>query len=192
MIGAGRTGELVARYLMGRGIGSLSIANRTEESARQLAVSCGGAVVPFWSIADELFKNDIVISTTASPAYILTEEMIAEKAREAGPKKIMVVDIAVPRDIDPAISKYENIILYDMDDLETVVRQNIEQRRGEIPHAEEIVEAQVAEYAKWFREREAFEKENVSGRQDYNRFPRKPAGARSGGGSEIGDSTSFS
>lgn len=153
LIGAGGTGELVAKYLIERGVGSLKIANRTEESAKELAIAYGGEVVSFGSIVDEFFKNDIVISATSSSDHIITKDMIAKKAEENRSKKIMVIDIAVPRDIDPAISIYDNIYLYDIDDLETVVKKNFEQRMNEIPHAEKIIDSQVAEYTKWFSEK---------------------------------------
>lgn len=159
LIGAGETGELVAKHLLGRGIASLKIANRTEAKAKELAQRYSADAVPFSSIAKEFVESDIVISATSSNGYILTEKDLSSlsfgKAQgkfRQGSKKIMAIDIAVPRDIDPKVGEIDNVFLYDMDDLKVVVEKNIELRQSEIVHAEKLVNSAMANFEKWLRE----------------------------------------
>ena len=152
LIGAGETGELVAKHLLERGVESITIANRTKANAQKLAEVYHAKVIDFEKLAEHFFENDIVISATAGNDYILTDDMLKKVIRKNPSKKTVVIDIAIPRDIDPKIANYENVFVYDMDDLKTVVDKNMEERRSEIPHAEKITAGAVADYEKWLRE----------------------------------------
>jgi glutamyl-tRNA reductase len=153
LIGAGETGDLVAKHLFERGISKLKIANRTRERADSLSKSLGAEVVSFDSIADEFFNNDIVISATASQDYVVTAKMLEGVAAQNKSKRVMAIDIAIPRDIEPEVSKLGNIFLYDMDDLKVVVDKNLQERNSEIPYAEKIIDRAVVNYQKWYKER---------------------------------------
>lgn len=152
LIGAGETGELVAKHLLERGVSSIKIANRTKANAQKLAEVYRAEVVDFERIAEHFFENDIVVSATAGNEYILTDEMLKNIVRKNPSKKTVAIDIAIPRDIDPKIANYENVFVYDIDDLKTVVDKNMEERRNEIPEAEKIILEAVADYEKWRRE----------------------------------------
>lgn len=151
LIGAGETGELVVKHLLDKGIGSLKIANRTRERAEELTKRYHADVVDFSDIARKFLESDMVISATGSPDYILTEEMLKKCRNGAGSKKIMVIDIAVPRDIEPRVAERDQVFLYDMDDLNVVVEKNIESRKGEVPYAEKIVNHAVSVFEKWLK-----------------------------------------
>lgn len=153
IIGAGETGELVAKNLIDRDIASVRIANRSAERAQELAKSCAGRVVAFDNLAEEFCASDVVISATSSPDHVLTREMIEPFAKDNPSKKIVAIDIAIPRDIDAAIAELNNIFAYDMDDLKTVVEKNMAERKREIPRAEKIVARMVGEYETWLKGR---------------------------------------
>lgn len=151
LIGAGETGEQVAKHLIDRGIASLTIANRTRANAERLAEVYAADVIDYEKIAENFFLKDIVISATAGTEYVLTREMVSPHREGNLSRRVVAIDIAIPRDIDPAIADYENVFVYDMDDLKTVVDKNLEERRRGIPRAEKIIESATGEYEKWMR-----------------------------------------
>lgn len=153
LIGAGETGRLVAKILMDRGITTLTVANRSKAKAQELADLYGGRAVDFDEISEQFFAHDIVISATASPDYVLTRESLKPYINSNAAKKVVAIDIAVPRDIDPELARCENVFCYDMDDLKTVVEKNVKNREAEIPRAEKIVADVVDEYETWFKTR---------------------------------------
>ena len=152
LIGAGETGKLIAKYLLDRGIYSLKIANRTKSKAEELAKTYNAQVVDFNSLTDEFFKNDIIISATSGTDYVLSNDMLKPLIEKNNSKKVMAIDIAVPRNIDPELSKFGNIFLYDIDDLNYVVETNLKDRENEIPVAEKIIETAVDDFDKWLKE----------------------------------------
>jgi len=149
IIGAGETSELVARALHDRGVATFLVANRRADRARSLAERFGGSVASFDELPGLLERADIVLASTASPHPIVgVEELEMVMAARRG-RPLLLVDIAVPRDIDPACGALEGVILRDIDDLEAVVRRTTSGREAEAARAEEIVEAEIVRFAEW-------------------------------------------
>jgi glutamyl-tRNA reductase len=148
LIGAGKMGELAARHLLSQGAGSLTITNRTEERARALAEAFGCDVLPFSRLRDETHKFDIVITSTGSQEVLFSrgdaDQIMAHRRR----RQIFVIDIAVPRDIDPEANDVEGFFLYDIDDLQSIAAANLADRAAEIAKAEAIVGAEVERFAR--------------------------------------------
>jgi glutamyl-tRNA reductase len=147
LIGAGKMSELSARYLLKSGATSVYVVNRTYEHAAELATELGGTAVPFEDRWQHLVSADIVISSTSCPHTILTREEAQVLSHQRQQKPLVLVDIALPRDIDPAAREVEGILLYDLDDLENVVKHNAGERETAAVEAEKIV----SEEAKGFR-----------------------------------------
>jgi glutamyl-tRNA reductase len=143
ILGAGKMSELAARHLVSSGASSILVANRTYEKACELANAFHGSAVPFQGLLEHLGRADIVISSTDSTGFLVTREQ-AERLLDARKQRPMFfVDIAVPRDIDPAVNELDNAFVYDIDDLEQVVAANRKQREREAVWAEGIVEQEV-------------------------------------------------
>ncbi|HEX5732679.1 MAG TPA: glutamyl-tRNA reductase [Blastocatellia bacterium] len=148
LVGAGEMGELAARNLMEAGAGKLVVTNRTEEKAEAVARQLGVKAISFDSFYDALPATDIVICSTGAPDYVIrpAETRAALKSRRKGP--VLFIDISVPRNIDPAVGQVDNTFLFDIDDLEAVVKTNIREREQEARSAETIIEAEVQLFAK--------------------------------------------
>ena len=162
VIGAGETGELAAKHFIERGALRITIANRSIEKARAMIERVNPEhivgsfnVIPLGALEDVLPSMDIIISATSAPDYVLTEPVMktALEARKSSDPVVMI-DIAVPRDIDPAIASLSNIFLKDIDDLRTIVDRNAERRRQEIPKAEAIIEEELARFLEWLSTQE--------------------------------------
>lgn len=149
LIGAGETIELAARHLKKSGLGRLVIANRTVENAHRLASDMGGYGISLSEIPSHLVEADILISSTASQAPILSlkEAEVAVKARKHRP--MFMVDIAVPRDVEPAVGNLPDVYLYTVDDLTEVIQENLRAREDAAGQAEELIEAQVDQFMGW-------------------------------------------
>lgn len=143
LIGAGKMSELAARHLRRSGARAIFVTNRTLARAEELAKELGGETVRFDELLSFISRADIVISSTGAPVYIIKKEHGARFLAERRNRPMFFIDIAVPRDIDPALNKLNNIFLYDIDDLQQVVEANLRQRRREALRAEEIVEREV-------------------------------------------------
>lgn len=139
LIGAGETIELAASYLNHRGIGRVIVANRTLARAQELASRYNGFALALAQIPDHLAEADIVISSTASPDAILHRDEVEAALAERRRKPIFMVDIAVPRDVDPAVSELEDVYLYTVDDLHNVIEENRAGRAQAAKEAEDIV-----------------------------------------------------
>jgi glutamyl-tRNA reductase len=149
VIGAGETSELVARALHERGVATFLVANRRADRARTLAERFGGAVASFDELPALLERADIVLASTSSPHHLVgVEELEVVMAARRG-RPLLLVDIAVPRDVDPACGSLEGVILRDIDDLEAVVRRTASGREAESARAEDIVEAEIVRFAEW-------------------------------------------
>ena len=155
LVGAGETIELVAKHLAGNGCNKMIVANRTKERALPLAEQFGAEVIGLPEIPQHLPKADIVISSTASPLPIIGKGMVesALKARRYQP--MLLVDIAVPRDIESQVSELNDVYLYTVDDLQSIVDSNIEQRKIEAIQAEAIVSEESAAFMSWARSLQA-------------------------------------
>jgi glutamyl-tRNA reductase len=143
VIGAGDTSEKTARALLSRGARNIVIASRSLESAEILAREFGGRAVPFENWATEFEKIDIAISSTSAPDHILDRARLEPlmKARQQHP--LLLIDIAVPRDIDPEVNFLENVYLYNIDDLQAIADGYLKQRKDEIARCEQIISEKV-------------------------------------------------
>ena len=139
IIGAGEMCELAARHLVGSNIGSIIVTNRTFEKALKLAEEFSGDAVTFDRFAQKLPEIDIIISSTGSPDFVVTAEMIKDAMKKRPSRPMFFIDIAVPRDIDPKGAEIENTYLYDIDDLKSVVEANKKEREKEAKKAWDIV-----------------------------------------------------
>ena len=148
LIGAGEMGELAARNLMEAGAGKLVVTNRTQEKAEAVARQLGVSAISFDSFYDALPATDIVICSTGASEYVIrpAETRAALKSRRKGP--VLFIDISVPRNIDPAVAQVDNTFLFDIDDLESVIKTNIREREQEARSAETIIESEVQLFAK--------------------------------------------
>jgi glutamyl-tRNA reductase len=146
LVGAGEMAELAAQHLASAGATRVLVANRTYETAQQLAVKFGGEAVEFDALEEQLASADIVICSTGAQSYVITREM-AERARQSRRNRpAFFIDISVPRNIDPAVAKLGNLFVFDIDDLESVVASNIREREREAERAELIVESEVMQF----------------------------------------------
>jgi len=151
LVGAGKMSELAARHLVRGGARATVLGGRTFARAEELAASLGGRAAPFESLRAELARSEIVISGTGAPGIVIRKEDV-EAARSGGRQRpLFLIDIAVPRDIDPAVAKLGGVFLYDMDDLKAVAEANLRERRKEAAAAEAIVDAEVKEFLGWHK-----------------------------------------
>ncbi|UXZ53049.1 glutamyl-tRNA reductase [Halomonas sp. 7T] len=150
LIGAGETIELVARHLHEAGVRQLTVANRTRERAEQVSSPLGGTAITLSEIPDALEFADIVISSTASPLPILGKGMVERALKKRRHRPVFMVDIAVPRDIEPEVGELADVFLYTVDDLEEVIEENRRHRQVAADQAESLIEHGVGH---WLHER---------------------------------------
>jgi glutamyl-tRNA reductase len=143
VIGAGETSEKTARALLSRGARSIIVANRSHDRAVALANELGGRAVPFGDWAAEFEKIDIVISSTAAPHHILDRAKLEPLMKARRHRPLLLIDIAVPRDIDPEVNFLENVYLYNIDDLQSIADDYLRQRQEEIVRCEAIIAEKV-------------------------------------------------
>lgn len=149
LIGAGETAELAARSLAEQGGCDLVVANRTLERGRDLAHAYGGRAVPLEELARVLPECDVVISSTGAGRPVLSAETVRETMRRRRQRPLLLIDIAVPRDIEPEAGRLDNVFLYDIDDLQTVVDANLRLRREEARKVEAMIDEQAREFEGW-------------------------------------------
>jgi glutamyl-tRNA reductase len=156
LLGAGEMAELAARHLISNGVRSVTVANRTYERGCELAREFNGVVakvtvraIRFEDFPKELVHTDIVICSTGAPNYVVTKADMQEILKERKQKPVFLIDISVPRNIDPAINELDNVYLYDIDDLQGVVDSNILERKKEAEKAERIIDEEVEKFQKW-------------------------------------------
>jgi glutamyl-tRNA reductase len=150
LIGAGETGELTAKHLVGRGIGNLFITNRTRSKAEELVSSLGGSVVEFDALHQKIPQVDIVISSVGTQEFVITKSELQRAMKERSHKPLFIIDIGVPRNFDPEANKIENVFLHDMDALSGIVDQNLEKRKSELPKVNAIILQELTEFYKWY------------------------------------------
>ncbi|MBN2437264.1 MAG: glutamyl-tRNA reductase [Deltaproteobacteria bacterium] len=150
LIGAGEMSELAARHLLRQGVERILIANRTYARAEEMAAAFQGTPTAFDRLSEVLPEVDIVIASTGAPGYVVTVEMVAAALRRRRNRLLFLIDIAVPRDIDPAAGEIDNVYLYNIDHLQDVVDANRETRLAEASKAEGIVAEEVALFDAWF------------------------------------------
>ena len=149
LIGAGKTAELAAFHFQENGVKNINVANRTLARAEELADKLGGKAYTLNQLDQVLVETDIVISATSSEEFVVTPEIIEPVAKKRRYKSIFLIDLAIPRDIDPAIDTTNGIFLYNLDDLQEIVQANLEKRRKEIPKSLKIINEFVVEFQKW-------------------------------------------
>ncbi len=151
LIGAGDTVELVARHLRENGIGRIIVANRTLERAHALVAPFDGYAITLEDIPAHLGEADIVIASTASPGVILEAGLVRSCLKQGRRRLMFMVDLAVPRDIDPAVADLEDVYLYTVDDLKEIIQENLSSRQAAAQQAEEIIDSQVEHFMGWLR-----------------------------------------
>jgi glutamyl-tRNA reductase len=142
--------ELAARHLINYGAAQILIANRTHVRAQQMAEEFHGRAVLLDEIEETLRDVDIVISSTGAPGYVITAGMVAAALRRRKNRLLFLIDIAVPRDIDPAAGALENVFLYNVDNLQDIVDENVRGRMQEAQKAEIIINEEVSRFDRWY------------------------------------------
>ncbi len=151
LIGAGEMAELAARHLMKNGVGSIVFLNRTYDRAVKLAQDFHGSAASFDELEEMLREADIIISSTGAPGHIISEAMISRALRRRKNRLLFLIDIAVPRDIDRAVGRIDNVYLYNIDDLQAVVDENVKERMKEAEKAERIISEELLHFSDWYK-----------------------------------------
>jgi glutamyl-tRNA reductase len=155
LIGAGETIELTARHLRQQKIGRLILANRTLDKAHQLAAQLNGYAIVLSAIPEHLAEADIVVSSTASPLPILGKGRVESAIKQRKHKPMLMIDLAVPRDIEPEVEQLGDVYLYTVDDLNNTIEENMRSRLEAAEKAEEIIDSQVEQFMAWLRSEDA-------------------------------------
>jgi glutamyl-tRNA reductase len=150
LVGAGKMSEVAARSLTARGA-QLFVVNRSPERAESLAAACGGTPRPLEALATELAEADVVISSTSKRDYVITYDLMQGVCKMRRFRPLFIIDIAVPRDVDPRVDSLRNVFLYDMDDLQKVSRENLTARERAVVDAERLIDLELDELERWAR-----------------------------------------
>jgi glutamyl-tRNA reductase len=151
LLGAGETGERTARALVSRGISDLRVTNRSAERAENLARLVAARTVPFDQWQEQCPEIDIVITSTSSDQPLLTRAILEPIIRERIDRPLFIIDIAVPRDVDPTVNELDGVYLYDIDSLQSIADESLALRRQQMVAAEEIIAQHVAEFSESIR-----------------------------------------
>ncbi len=151
LIGAGEMGELALEHLRRQGVAHIVIANRTLSRAVRLAERFGGQAVSLEELPEQLLGSDIIISSTGAGQFLLTQEQVKAAMRRRRQAILFLIDIAVPRDLDPRINDLENVYLYNIDDLKEVVEANVARRQEAAAQAERLVAAETLKFMEWLK-----------------------------------------
>ena len=149
LLGAGEMAELAARHLITSGVKEIIVANRTYERGCELAKEFNGRPVRFEEFLNEMVLTDIVICSTGAPAYVVMKSQMQKVMKERKQRSVFIIDISVPRNIDPEINDLDNVYLYNIDDLQGVVDTNVSERGKEAEKAEKIIEEEIETFLKW-------------------------------------------
>lgn len=149
LLGAGEMAELAAKHLISTGVKEVLVSNRTYERACELSEEFKGKPIRFEEFIQEMARTDIVICSTGAPTYILTKTQMQKVMRDRKQRQVFIIDISVPRNIDPEINDLDNVYLYNVDDLQGVVDSNLFERRKEAEKAEKIIEEEMDTFLKW-------------------------------------------
>ncbi|MCU7496066.1 MAG: glutamyl-tRNA reductase [Ignavibacteria bacterium] len=150
VIGTGETGEIAAKHLRDKGIGTLSLTNRTMEKAEKLASAIHANAIPFSSFRECLHDYDIIISATSAPDLILTYDDVRASMKKRNGAPTIMMDIAIPRDIDPSIRELDSVFYHDIDSLKIIVDQNVKKRQGELPKVQSIIMEELVNLFGWY------------------------------------------
>ena len=149
LVGTGEMAELAAKHLISYGVKTVYVTSRTYERAANLARTLNGSALDFEAFKNELYRADIVITSTSASSFIITKDMVAKAIHERKNKPIFFIDIAVPRDIEPDVNDLENVYLYDIDDLHVVVSANMKEREKESENAMHLISQEVNKFNNW-------------------------------------------
>jgi glutamyl-tRNA reductase len=148
LLGAGETSERTARALISRGISDLRVSNRSGERAENLAQLVSARAVPFGQWLEQCREVDILITSTSSSVPLMEKENLAPMLRERLDRPLFIIDIAVPRNVQPEVNQLEGVYLYDIDSLQSIAEQSLVLRRQQMAAAEAIISHHVAEFGK--------------------------------------------
>ncbi len=151
ILGAGQMAEVTAKHLLAQKAHSLLVANRTFERACELAKEFGGTAMHFEEGLRQMVSVDIVICSTAAPHAVITPQHIRDIMDVRKGRSLFLIDIAIPRDVDPAVNDIENVYLYNIDDLQQIVNENQERRSQEAAAAARIVQEETREFSRWLQ-----------------------------------------
>ncbi len=151
LLGAGQMGELTARHLVANGVKTVFVSNRKYTRAVELAENFGGVAVPFEEFLQSATNADVIITSTGAPHYLIEKWDVERLMAKRSHRSLIIIDIAVPRDVEPEVALVSNVNLYNIDDLEAVVESNIQLRQQEAEEAEGIIEEALAEMVERFR-----------------------------------------
>ncbi|MCG3211388.1 MAG: Glutamyl-tRNA reductase [Anaerolineae bacterium] len=149
LVGAGEMGAVAVKALIKRGATDIVVANRTYKAAEELAAAWNGQAISFQKLPEAIASADIVITSTGAPHTILNLDLVAPALAARPERPLFIIDIAVPRDVDPNVANLPNVYLRDIDDLQTTAEQNVKDREAEIPQVEAIVEEEIGKYMQW-------------------------------------------
>jgi glutamyl-tRNA reductase len=149
VLGAGEMAELALECLAAQGVRTSIVANRTFERAAEVAQRYGAMAMHYEQCWAELGNVDVLVCSTAAPHAIVGVEQVRPALDTRGDRPLCILDIALPRDVDPAVGRLDNVFLYNLDDLQAVVSANLERRHGEVPTAEQLIEDEVTRYWDW-------------------------------------------
>ncbi|WP_010270901.1 glutamyl-tRNA reductase [Paenibacillus senegalensis] len=151
IVGAGKMSELTVKHLYANGASRVMVVNRTLGKAQELAAKFSGTAVPFNELQDKLAETDIVISSTGASELVLTREQVQEALKHRKYRPLFMIDIAVPRDLDPRIADVQNVFLYDIDDLQSIVESNLAERKNESLKIEAMIEQEMVDFEQWYK-----------------------------------------
>jgi len=150
VIGAGETGELAAVHLRDKNIGKITITNRTEAKSKLLAQKINGSFLPFEKYKEHLHEYDVILSATSSDNLLITKKEISKAMRNRRGAPVCLMDIALPRDIDPDSKKIDNVFYHDIDSLNIIVDNNLDRRKDEIPKIKSIINEELVGFFSWY------------------------------------------
>lgn len=150
VIGAGETGEIAAKHLRDKSIGKLFVTNRTNAKAEKLATILGGTALPFENYKEHLYEFDIIISATSADNILISKEDIKASMKKRHNAMLVLMDIALPRDISPEVKNIDNVFYHDIDSLNIIVDQNKKKRMEEIPKVQTIIMEELLEFFNWY------------------------------------------
>ncbi len=151
LIGAGETGKLTAKHLKSRNLGKFIFCNRTREHAETLAQQLGGTVIDFDKMTSELQHIDILICSVHSTQFVLTEQQLRQAMKSRGNRPLFIIDLGVPRNIDPKVNIIDNVFLHDIDALNHIIDGNLSHRKSQVPLVETIIAEEVHEFERWYK-----------------------------------------
>jgi glutamyl-tRNA reductase len=149
VLGAGEMAELALASLQHEGVRAAVVANRTFERAQALAAQYGATAVHYEAAWDALAEVDLLLCSTAAPRPVVTVDRVRESVVRRGDRPLCILDIALPRDVEPAVGKLANVFLYDLDDLRSMVSASVARRQGELPAAEAVIAQEVEKFWQW-------------------------------------------